>query len=119
MEQVALSYIVLYIVLYPTVKQHVPEMMYDLSPIPCVIPTACLWEKRISNQRAHQGSKPNEEMKSLQNVEDKGQSRDILSFFRETDRTCLNHNNICKLKILCAFFNKITMPLDDLPIIVG
>lgn len=49
-------------------------MMHDLSPVPCVIPTARLWEKRICNQWAHQGSKPNEEMKSLQNVDkDKGQ----------------------------------------------
>lgn len=66
--QVALSYVVL---CNRTVSQHVSEMMHDLSPIPCVIPTARLWEERICNQWTHQGSEPNEEMKSLQNVEDK------------------------------------------------
>lgn len=39
MGQVALSYVVLS---NGTVSQHVPEMMYDLSAIPCVIPTARL-----------------------------------------------------------------------------
>lgn len=39
MGQVALSYVVLY---NRTVSQHVPEMMHDLSAIPCVIPTARL-----------------------------------------------------------------------------
>lgn len=48
-----------------TVSQHVPEMMNHLSPVPCVIPTARLREERICNQGAHQGSEPDEEMKSL------------------------------------------------------
>ena len=39
MGQVALSYVVLS---NGTVSQHVPEMMYDLSAIPRVIPTAHL-----------------------------------------------------------------------------
>lgn len=50
MGQVAQRYAVLY---DWTVSQHASEMMYDLSLIPCVIPTACLWEERICNQWAH------------------------------------------------------------------
>lgn len=62
MGQVALGYVV---ICNRTVSQHVSEMMYELTVIGCVIPTACLWEERICNQWAHQGSEPNEEMKSL------------------------------------------------------
>lgn len=51
------------------VSQHVPEMMHYLSPILCVIPTAVLREERICNQWAHQCPEPDEEMKSLQNVD--------------------------------------------------
>lgn len=68
----AMSYVVLH---NGTVSQHVSEMMHDLSLIPCVIPTACLGEERISNQWAHQGSKPNKEMKSLHKRETK--ARDL------------------------------------------
>ena len=39
MGQVALSYVVRCNL---TVSQHVPEMMHDLSPILCVVPTARL-----------------------------------------------------------------------------
>lgn len=61
-RQVGLVYVVL---CNRTVSQHIPEMMQDLSPIPCVIPTARLGEERVCYQWAHQGSEPNEEMKSL------------------------------------------------------
>lgn len=63
MGQVARSYVVLR---DRAVSQHVSEMMHELTAIICVIPTACLWEERICNQWAHQGSKPNEKVKSLQ-----------------------------------------------------
>lgn len=58
------------------VSQHASEMMDELTVIACVIPTACLWEERICNQWAHQGSEPNEEMKSLQNFGNTHDSRD-------------------------------------------
>lgn len=51
---------------YRTVSQHVPKVMYHLGVIPRVVPTARFREERISNQRAHQGSEPNEEVKRLQ-----------------------------------------------------
>lgn len=76
MGQIALSYVVL---CNGTVSQHVSEMMHDLSPVPCVIPTARLRKERICNQWAHQGSEANEEMKSLQNV-DKGQKSASVDF---------------------------------------
>lgn len=63
MRKVALSNVVL---CDRTVPQHVPEMMYDLCLVPCMIPTARLGEERICNQRAHQGAEPNKEVQSLQ-----------------------------------------------------
>lgn len=58
-----------------TVSQHAPEVMHDLSAILCVVPTACLWEEGICNQWAHQGSEPDEEMKSLQKKKEKHAKR--------------------------------------------
>lgn len=63
MGQVALIYVVL---CNRAVSQHVSEMMYGFGAILCVIPAACLREERICNQRAHQGSEPDEKMESLQ-----------------------------------------------------
>lgn len=69
MGKVSLIYVVL---CNWTVSQHVPEMMHDLSPVLCVVPTPSFRKERICNQWAHQGSKPNEEVQSLQkNREDK------------------------------------------------
>lgn len=48
------------------VSQHVSEMMYGFAGILCVIPAARLREEGIRNQRAHQGSEPDEKMESLQ-----------------------------------------------------
>lgn len=47
-------------------SQHVSEIMYELTVRRRDIPTAALWEERICNQWAHQGSEPYEKMKSLQ-----------------------------------------------------
>ena len=54
-----LTDVVLY---YGTVSQHVSKVMYHLSLVPRVVSAACFREERISNQRTHQGPKPNEEV---------------------------------------------------------
>lgn len=48
------------------VSEHASEVMDDLGAVGGVIPAACLRQEGIRNQRAHQGSEPNEEVKSLQ-----------------------------------------------------
>lgn len=63
MGHVALIYVVPH---NRAVSQHVSEMMYGFAGVLCVVPAACLREEGIRNQRAHQGSEPDEEVESLQ-----------------------------------------------------
>lgn len=63
MEMVSLINVVVY---NWTVSQHAPEMMHDLSPVPCVVPKPTFRKERICNQRAHQGAEPDKKVQSLQ-----------------------------------------------------
>lgn len=76
MGHVALIYVVLH---NRAVSQHVSEMMYGFAGVLCVVPAACLREEGICNQRAHQGSEPDEKMESLQKCR-KPRAKDTASF---------------------------------------